>query len=183
MSEETIPQMREQIDSLTSDLEKARTTVGDLTKDNRRLLARDVAREQGYDAKTGELFANSNPSVDVTAEALDAFVQEYPGLGKAASGDETGGEAPAEGGDQTQGGDGTSPDLSQMSRGGSRPGDSAGGATQEMMTRQDWQALHANDPIAAQEAVRQGRVEISSGNPWGDAKSVAAGTNPYAVQE
>jgi hypothetical protein len=179
MSEETIPQMREQIESLTKDLTKVKDESVSLAKENRTLKARDIAREQGYDASRGDLFASANPDADITAEALDQFVQNF-NLGSAPSGDEVKDEgAPSGEGDPPTGEPAGSGDLANMARGGSRPGDSAGGASPEKMTRQEWQELHANDPIAAREAVRQGQVEISSGNPFGDGRAVAVGANPY----
>jgi len=178
MSEETIPQMREQIDSLTADLSKERTEREKLAKENRKLSARDVAREQGYSAKAGELFASANPDAEITAEALDSFVVDY-GLGVSSTGStEEVTESSEEGENATE--VAGSADLGKMAGGGSRPGDSAGGATPERMTRSEWQELHANDPVAAREAVRQGRVEIARDNPFGDAQAVAVGANPYA---
>ncbi len=178
MSEETIPQMREQIDSVTGDLSKARDEIKSLTKENRTLTARDVAREQGYEAKSGELFANANPEADITAEALDAFVTDY-GLGAAKADDSGGGDDSSDEGDPVIPAPGSA-DLADMDRSGSRPGDSAGGATTEQMTVTEWQDLYAKDPAAAKEAHRQGKVQISSDNPWGDAQAVAPGVNPYA---
>lgn len=180
MSEgENIPQMREQIESLTKDLTSSREKTAVVEKDNRRLLARDLAREQGYEASRGELFAAANPDAEVTAENLDAFVQLH-NLGKASESGDGGAGSSSEGGNDPTGASNVSSDLAQMSRGGSRPGDSAGGATQEKMTRQAWQALHQTDKTAAREALRQGRVEIDPGNPWGDPRPVAPGVNPYA---
>ena len=182
MSEETIPQMREALDKANArnkDLEKS---VSELSGENRVLKARDIALGQGYEANSGELFAQANPEADITAEALDAFIQKFPGLAsqnEAAARAEGEGGASEEGESSTDGGAGSS-SLADMARGGSRPGESAGGASQEMMTRQEWQELMANDPIAGREAVRQGRVAIASDNPFGDAKAVAVGRNPYA---
>lgn len=183
MSEETIPQMREALDKANERIKDLENTNGDLSTENRRLLARDLAVGQGYDASRGDLFASANPDSEITAEALDSFVTQFNLGSTQAEGEEGAGSGEESGeGDQTQGASDGSEALGQMSRGGSRPGDSAGGAQPEMMTRQDWQELHANDPIAAQEAVRQGRVEISKGNPFGDAKSVARGSNPYRTE-
>jgi hypothetical protein len=178
MSEETIPQMREQIDSQEADLSKARIEIKDLTKANRTLTARDVAREQGYEAKSGELFANANPDADITAEALDTFVTDY-GLGSAGTDADEGDEGSSDEGDPVTPAPGSA-DLADMDRSGSRPGDSAGGATTELMSVTEWQDLYAKDPAAAKEAHRQGKVRISSDNPWGDAQAVAPGVNPYA---
>jgi len=181
MSEETIPQMREQIDNLTKSNKDLVQSAEKLAKDNRTLLARDVAREQGYAASRGDLFAAQNPDADITAEALDAFVQKFGLEAASQEGDgQDGQDDSSDGGDSSSGSEDGSSNLAGMSRSGSRPGDSAGGATQELMSRQEWQVLHANDPVAAREAVRQGRVAIARDNPWSDPKPVARGTNPYS---
>ncbi|MCI0558202.1 MAG: hypothetical protein MN733_06880 [Nitrososphaera sp.] len=176
MSDETIPQMREQIEALVKDLDLAKSNASTLAKENRRLLARDVARDNGFAASRGDLFASVSDG-DITAEGFLAFTQAND---LAPLGSDSASTGSSGGGDLTPSAPVGSADLSQMARGGSRPGDSAGGASQEKMSRQAWQELYANDPAAAREAVRQGRVEIASGNPFGDAKSVAAGRNPYS---
>jgi hypothetical protein len=170
--------MREQLDSLTKDIGKVKDENASLAKENRLLKARDIAREAGFDPSRGELFASSNPEVEVTQEAVVEFVGKF-NLASASSG-----AGSAEGASGGQGDPATdqpagSADLTNMARGGSRPGDSAGGASTGKMTRQEWQELHANDPAKAREAVRQGQVEISSGNPFGDGRAVAVGANPY----
>jgi hypothetical protein len=180
MGDETIPQMREQIEAQAKDLESVKSANAALAKENRRLLARDVARDQGYAASRGDLFASVVSDGDITAEAFVSFAQAND-LAPLTS-DSGGGSGGSEGeGDPAPDAPVGSADLSQMARGGSRPGDSAGGATREKMTRQQWQELHANDPVAAREAVRQGLVEIATGNPFGDAKAVAVGSNPYST--
>jgi hypothetical protein len=179
MSEESIPQMREQIESLTADLSSARASEETALGKVKDLTGQVIALEQGYTKAQGGLYAKVAEG-DLSAEGFDVFAQEQ-GLpqrqapasaegGKSASADEGDPATPAEG----------SSNLANMGRGGSRPGESAGGATTERMTRQEWQELHANDPAAAREAVRQGRVEIAKDNPFGDARAVAQGTNPYA---
>lgn len=178
MSEETIPQMREQIEAMAKDLAKQKDESAALTKANRLLLARDVARDQGYAPSRGELFAAANPDAEITAEALDAFVVANDlGSAKPVEGESSDGSS--DGGDPATDPQTGSADLADMARGGSRPGDSAGGATKEKMTRQEWQELHANDPVKAREAVRLGQVEISSGNPFGEGRAVAPGNNPF----
>lgn len=179
MSEETIPQMREQIESLTADLAKARDgekaalgQVGELT-------GQVIALEQGYTKAQGGLYAKVAEG-DLSAEGFDSFATEQ-GLPQAQASSEPAGEGEAsesEGDPATQAEGST--DLADMARGGSRPGESAGGATTERMTRQEWQELYANDPDSAREAVRQGRVEIASDNPFGEGRAVARGNNPYA---
>lgn len=180
MSEETIPQMREQIESLTADLTKARESEKAAQTQVKELTGQVIALGQGYTEAQGRLYAKIADE-DLTAEGFDAFAQEQ-GLPRSGASSETEGEETEpteEGGSPTPAPDGSA-DLGQMSRGGSRPGDSAGGATQEKMTRQEWQSLYQTDKNAAREAFRQGRVEVDPGGPFGDPRPVAPGTNPYA---
>lgn len=181
MGEEgTIPQMREQIESLTADLAKARAGEEAAQSQVKTLTGQVIALEQGYSKAQGGLYAKVADG-ELTAEGFDAFATEQ-GLPQAnASSGSTGDEADSsdEGNVPTDAPDGSA-DLANLARGGSRPGDSSGGASQEQMTRQEWQTLYQNDKAAAREAVRQGRVEIDPGNPWGDPRPVAPGVNPYA---
>lgn len=180
MSEETIPQMREQIESLTADLTKARESEKTAQTQVKELTGQVIALGQGYTEAQGRLYAKVAEG-DLTAEGFDAFAQEQGLPSSGASSEPEGGEGSSseEDGSPTPAPDGSA-DLGQMSRGGSRPGDSAGGATQEKMTRQDWQSLYQTDKAAAREAFRQGRVEVDTNGPFGDPRPVAPGTNPYA---
>lgn len=175
-----ISQMREQIESLTADLGKARDNEKAALTQVRDLTGQVIALGQGFTAAQGGLYAKVSDG-DLSAEGFDAFAQEQ-GLPKTQAGSGSTGDegSSSEGGDVPTGGADVSADLSQLARGGSRPGDSAGGATAEKMTRQQWQALHQTDKPAAREALRRGQVEIDPGNPWGDPRPVAPGVNPYA---
>lgn len=181
MGEETIPQMQERIDNQNKEIAGQTKTIHTLNLENRRLLARDVAREKGYDASAGELFASANPEAEINEESLTEFINKFPGLasgGTASAGGEST-DAAGEGDEADQPAVGSS-DLSQLARGGSRSGDSADGAAQQTMTIQEWQKLSVTDPSGAKEAIRQGRVQISRDNPYGDQVPVPAGVNPYA---
>ncbi len=179
MSEETIPQMREQIDSLKSDLKSAKEGESSASSEVRDLTGQVIALGQGFSKAQGGLYAKVTDG-ELSAESFDAFATEQ-GLpaSKDLTGDEGDGDASADEGDPASSDDAGSADLAGMSRGTSRPGDSAGGASKELMTRAEWQDLHRTDPVAAKEAVRQGKVEISRDNPWGDGQPVAPGKNPY----
>jgi len=178
MSEETIPQMREQIDALTKQLKEANNSGSKLAKENRVLKARDIFREQKLDPKKADLFVGQHEG-DVTEEAVVAFAQEYgfevvapEGAGEGSEGEPSGEESGSEAAPGSE-------ELGKLARGGSRAGDGgAGGAAVETLTRQEWQALMKRDPAAGKEAVRRGRVQISKDN-------VFSGTtpdpgNPYA---
>jgi len=182
VSEETIPQMRETIDSLTKQLKDANKTNGVLATENRVLKARDVFGSQGYDPAGGELFAAQNPDGDITEEAVTAFVDKY-GVGKKAPADtsETEVDEGKAGESGSEGAPGSA-ELGTLSRGGSRAGEGgAGGSTGEPMTRAEWQALHNTDPAAARAAVRQGRVQVSKDNFYVGGNSQVG--NPYAKSE
>jgi hypothetical protein len=180
MSEETIPQMREQIESLTADLAKARDSEKTALTQVRELSGQVIALGQGYTEAQGRLYAKVAED-ELSAEGFDAFAQEQ-GLPRSGASSEPAGDESAsteEVNPPTTAPEGSA-ELSQMARSGSLPGDSAGGAQTEKMTRQAWQDLFQTDKNAAREAVRQGRVEIDPGNPFGDPRPVAPGVNPYA---
>lgn len=182
MSEETIPQMRDQIDSLTKSNSDLTKTNEGLVKENRGLQARDVFRDEGYAANHGDLYAASHPEGEITVDLVNEFADQFNLAKVESKPTEEGKEADSnEGGDGTDTGAPGSTALSDMSRGGSTPGESAGGATSEKMTITEWQVLMASDPVAGKEAQRQGRVAISKENPWGDGQPVTPGTNPYAA--
>jgi len=181
MSDETIPQMREQIESLQKKLKDSEKNSAELTKHNRVLQARDVLRDEGFSPAVGELLVAANPEGEITPETVKAFVEQY-GVGKIESEANPGGEGEAT---ESEGsGSGVapgSPDLANLSRGGSRAGEGgAGGATDEPMTKEAWQNLYRTDKAAAQAAVRQGRVQISTDNFYAAQKGVP-GENPFAV--
>lgn len=181
MSEETIPQMRDQIDSLTKTNKDLASTNKQLIVDVRGFAARDAFRDEGYAANHGDLYAAQNPEGDITADLVNEFAGRF-NLGKVepdGDGDD-GGEGSSDEGDQSSTEGAGSTDLADMARGGSRPGDSAGGATSEPMTRATWQDLMQTDPAAGREAVRQGKVQVSKDNPWlHDGQPVTPGNNPY----
>ncbi len=183
MSEETIPQMRETIDNLNKSNKDLTSANETLTTENRGFAARDAFRNEGYAANHGDLFAAKNPEGDITVDAVNEFAGQFNLTKVELETDESGSdEGSDEGGDGTDGDAPGSKALAGMQRGGSSSGDGAGGASVEKMTQADWQALHATDPAAAKEAVRQGRVAISNDNPWLDGKPAQAGMNPYAPQ-
>jgi hypothetical protein len=179
MSEETIPQMRDQIDTLNKANKDLAAEAVRLAGENRGFAARDAFRDEGYAANHGDLYAAANPEGDITADGVNEFASQFnlPKVDVVAS---TEGDEGSEGeGDQSSTEGVGSTDLADMARGGSRPGESAGGASSESMTSAEWQVLMQTDPAAGKEAVRQGKVQISKDNPWGDGQPVAPGTNPY----
>lgn len=182
MSEETIPQMRDQIDSLTKANKEAQSTISTLAKENRTLSARDLFRDKGLDPKTATLFVGQHEG-DITPEAVDAFATEFgfgPVSSEGAADDSqedatdgaTSDPAPAPG----------STDLGKLARGGSGAGDGgAGGSNVETLTRAEYQELATRDPAAAKEAVRLGRVQISKDNVYSGVRPNPG--NPYAPKQ
>ncbi len=180
MSEETIPQMRDQIDTLNKANKDLSADVDRLSGENRGFAARDAFRNEGYAANHGDLYAAANPEGDITADGVNEFAGQF-NLPKVEVVAPTEGDEGSEGeGDLSSTDSVGSTDLADMARGGSRPGESAGGASPEGMTRAEWQVLMQTDPAAGKEAVRQGKVQLSSDNPWGDGQPAAPGTNPYS---
>ncbi len=183
MGEETIPQMRDQIDALTKTNKELVGSNEELTLSNRGFQARDAFREAGYAANHGDLYAAANPDGDITDDGVNEFADQF-NLSKTETtvvkeGEEGGSEG--EGEETSEGGESTTA-LADMARGGSSAGDSAGGVKPESMTRAEWQVLMQTDPAAGKEAVRQGKVLISKDSPFGDGIPVAPGLNPYGPQ-
>ncbi len=178
-TEETIPQMRDQIDSLTKANKEAQGANTKLAKENRNLSARDLFRDKGLDPKTATLFVGQHEG-DITPEAVDAFAKEFGfapvSTEGAGSEGEEGSVEEGESGPEAAPG---STELGKLARGGSRSGDGgAGGSTVETLTRAEYQALAATDPAAAKEAVRLGKVQISKDNVYSDQRPAPG--NPYA---
>ncbi len=178
MSEETIPQMRETIDRITGERNTALKQVTKLEADLHVRDAREAFRTGGYDPRHGDLFASHNPDTEISAENVATFADEW-NLGAVDSQ-----KSSTEEGDQTVQVDDGSEALAGMTGGGTTSGDGGSdGATNEKMTRSDWQKLMMSDPAAAKEAAVSGRVKISGDNPWlgSDRDRTPSGTNPYVT--
>lgn len=176
MSEETIPQMRERIETLTKENKQLAKNLDDVTKDLRVRNAKDAFSAAGLNPKHAELFAEKYEG-DPTAEAVAEFAEAWDLQPAAPVVTDTPDE---EGGSEPEPAPGSA-DLAQLSRSGSRSGDGGiDGAGDQAMTRDQWKDLYQRDPAAAQAAIRQGRVQVSRDNP-ALAKPARAprGTNPY----
>ena len=181
MSEETIPQMREALDNANKSIKDLTATNEKLTTDNRGFAARDAFRNEGYAANHGDLYAASNPEGEITVDAVNEFAGQF-NLTKVETAvvEDVTEDADGGAGDGTDASAPGSTDLGKMDRGGSSSSDGTGGVAPEKMTIPEWQALMQSDPVAGEEAQRQGRVAVSGDNPWVDGKPVAPGLNPYA---
>jgi len=173
MSEEvSIRNQRDQINTLEKQVKALTGERDTLATENRQFAVRNAFVDEGYSAEHAELFASVNEG-EATSEAIDTFVTKY-GLSQQGTTDSEEATETDGGGDQSDSGTGSSK-LAGMSGGGSGAGSGgADGAGGESLTRQEWQALYATDPAAANDAVRQGRVQVSSVDT-----PVAPGVNPF----
>lgn len=173
-AEETIPQLRERIDQQNKHIAGLRKQNGDLFS----VAASAAFESAGYNPKHAQLFVSraGDDVVIPTTEAVEAFAVEWD-LGKVspeATSEGTGGPASVEEEEQTAPQEAPgSTNLEQLSRSGSSAGAGAGGAGSEKMTRAEWIQLSQQDKAAAENALRQGKVQLS-----GD-QAVMPGTNPY----
>lgn len=176
MSEDNqnVPQMRETIERLSKEKAGLQKEVSDLQKEVRVRDAREAFRVAGYDPRQGDLFATSRPDAEISSENVLEFAEEY-NLSPKSSGE----EAPSEE-DSTSDSAQDDSDLSAFGGSGSRSGDGgAGGADVKTLTRQEWQNLYSDDPVAAKQAIASGRVEISKDNPWARGGATKSTGNPY----
>jgi hypothetical protein len=174
MTEETIPEMRERIEAQNKAIKDKDTEIGKLNSQLRVRDAREAFRGAGYNPKHGDLFATTNPEGEITAEAVAAFAGEWD-LQPAASD-----SIADEGTDDTSDADDGTDTLGSLGRSGTRAGEGGGGSSLEKtLTRQDWMELQATDPVAASQALSQGRVLISEGGNLRTGQSAVRGRNPY----
>lgn len=174
--EETIPQMRDSIEALKKEGKAKDAEIARLGKDLRVRDAREAFRTAGYNPKHGDLFASSNPEGDITPEGVAKFADEWDlQPASVVDGSDEGGSTSDED-DDTSG-------FTGMSRSGTRTGEGGGGSsTDKVLTRQEWMELNATDPVAASQALSQGRVLISSSGNLKAGQSVNRGGNPYEPQ-
>lgn len=180
MSDETIPQMRETIESLQKAVKEKDESIGKLNGDLRVRDAREAFRKAGFNPKHGDLFADKNPEGEITEQSVKDFAVSWD-LAPAAS--EGGDGDSSDGGDSTSDVDDGTDALGSLARGGTRAGEGGGGsATQQTLTRQEWQELQVTDPVAASQALSQGRVLISTSGNLKAGQTPVRGGNPYEPQ-
>jgi hypothetical protein len=174
MSEETIPQMRDQIDSQAKQIKTLEGTNAELGKDLRTRDAREAFRDAGYNPKHGDLYADKNPSGDITQELVASFAGDWDLSPLSDDSDSS-----DEGDGTTDAGDGSDA-LSSMDRSGSRAGDGGDGVSnQKLLTRQEWAEMKVSDPAQAAAALNQGRVLVSTSGNLRVGQTQAPGVNPY----
>lgn len=167
-TDEAIQNLKDQVERLEKALEAEQSKVQELTTStetlgtvNKTLEAKGLFVDLGLSPKQAALFVRGlEPGAEVTKEAVLAFAQEYD---LSAESSDSGSEG-EEGAGQSAPPVGNAP-LSTMAQAGSRPGQaSQGGAGTGSLTRDEWQALHKENPAAAGEALRQGRVQLREDN-------------------
>lgn len=173
-TEETIPQQRERIDRQNKEIAGLRKQ----NKELRTVAAKAAFEAAGYNPDVGALYegAQGEEFVVPTTEAVAAFADQY-GLGKLSpeattegTGESVSNEEEEQSASQEAPG---SENLDKLSRSGSSAGAGAGGAGSEKMSRAEWIKLSQTDKAAAENALRQGKVQLSGDTP------VLQGTNPY----
>lgn len=172
MSEDTIPQMRERIDTQAAEIQTRDSTISELQSELRASQAREAFRDAGYNPKHGSLYAQQNPDGDITEESVAAFAGEWDLTPASPS-------APTEEVvDNAEASDGSEA-LDSLDRSGSRAGSGGDGSSSEqVLTRQEWIELQLTDPVAAASAMNQGRVQLGEDPTAGAPR----GTNPYDQQ-
>lgn len=151
MADETIPQMRDRIDKQNDELNVLR---GEL----RQYQARDAFRAADLDPKFGDLFAaQADAKAEITPDAVKEFAVQYNLTPVPVEQTEVAEEQPAESSEPAD------TALASMSSGGTAG--SGGAATAgNRMTRDDWVQLQTTDPVAARQALLEGRVELREDN-------------------
>lgn len=165
MSDEgtTIPQMRERISELEKTVKASEDKAAAAESKARLFEARDAFREAGYNPKHAELYVKTSTEGDITQENVATFADEY-GLAPAGEGTAGTGETNEGAGEGEENG-ASEAGMSGMGRAGSGSGEGgAASAGNEPMTHDDWMKLNKENPAAAREAARKGRVELSEGN-------------------
>ena len=164
---ETIPQMRERIDSLTKQVKGLETDKTSLQGQLKARDARDAFAGQGFKAKLGDLYVSQNPEGDLSPEAVTEWATE---LGFSVESTDTSGT------EDTSGTAGNA-DLALLAGGGSGAGaGGAEGADRSPLTIDEWKTLQRTDPVAAKAALS--RVQVSPDNPW-LVKPTASQGNPF----
>lgn len=164
-TEETIPQMRDRIDAQNKQLSGLRKQNQEL----RTVAAESTFEAAGYNPKHAALFVTQTAEAGTipTSEVVEAFAGEWDLAKVKVDKQEQSGESSepveAEEQDAPQRAPGSA--LDPMSRSGSSTGAGAGGAGSEAMTRQEWIQLSKTDKAAAENALRQGRVQLSGDTP------------------
>ncbi len=155
-------------------LDRANTERDQAQADLRTFSTSVTFKEQGYTPKHAELYLKTNPEGDVSAEAVQAFANEY-GLAPT----EVPVVTPAPGNLPPDGspppverilGSGPPPDanLRSFADVGGSPAGQFEQAAPAKMAQKDFQKLLADNPDAAAQAYREGRVERNEGNVQAD---------------
>lgn len=174
---DNVIEMRDTIERLSKDKAGLTTDVETRDKQLRVYQAQDAFRDQGLNPNHGKLYAAVHPEGEITAETVVEFATEQALTPVSSTQEDPAGE-----GDSTSSDAADQANLGSMSGSGSRAGDGgAGGSESQQLTRQEYQALYAQDPAAARAAVASGRVEVDPDNPYvRDRIGATRGSNPYA---
>lgn len=168
MSGETPDSMRDQIDALTKDLNKAKRQVDELLKENRGLKARDAFSEINPDL--AELFVAVNPEAEITVDAAKEFAAKY-NFGAAAPAEEEEEETPSPT-DNSK--------LNLINRAGSGAGQGGtAGPGEQVLSVPEYVTLLKKDKAAAEEALAKGLVRVRDDNPMARDRINFGDENPF----
>lgn len=162
--ESTIPQMRERIDELNNAVKAKEDEINSLRGEVRKFSARDAFREAGYAPQHGDLYAaQAGEKLDLDPGKITEFADQFNLTPVAASTPDPEPDLVDEG----AGGD-ADPDagLANFASGGSGAGEGGQPSASQKMSKDDWRALQKTDPVAAGQALRQGRVDLREDNFW-----------------
>lgn len=167
-SDEAIQNMKEQIERLEKAIEDAQATNAELANantqlstENKTLQAKGLFRDLKYSTKQAELFVQTlGEDGEITEEAVREFAEAYDlsplGSESGSEGEEGAGEGEPKTDDSN---------LSSMARAGSRSGaGSPSGVGKGSMTRDEWMQLQKENPAAADQALKGGRVQLREDN-------------------
>ncbi len=167
-SEESVENLKGHVKELESALDTASKENDTLTEgnrelntENRTLRAEGLFRARDLPSSQAALFVASNPEVDITDEAVDEFVETYK---LAPVSEEGGSEEKSTAGKSETSKEGEG--LESMSGAGTRPGEGGKSSTPGSITKDEYKALHKENPAAARQALQQGRVELRPDNYW-----------------
>lgn len=182
MPEETVPQLRETLETTQKELKKLQKQNDDLLKTNRTLQAKEAFRDAGLNPKLSDLYTAMNPEGDITEEAVTEFASTWgiAGATMQEGAGEEGGE-PEAAGSQTEQVPNTE-GLEQMSRAGSRAGD--GGqppVDTKYVTTDEFVQMQRTNPTEAKKALAEGRVKLREDNPL--ANKAVTGQSPFRARD
>lgn len=166
----TPEELRDAFDAVSKENKKLQSQQAELLKENRALKAQLATRDAGVKPEVADLYIAANPDADISVDSIKEFVEKY-GIagGEPVPVGEESAEQPSA--PSTEG-------LDQFARAGSRtsPGGSAPDG-KKVLTRDEFLMLQKDNPMAARQALAEGRVQLRNDNPLAEGRSPSV--NPF----